>query len=141
MGAEKIKKSDENRPGVRFFARMIDHVLYLLPTYFILNTDSILLMYISIFISVIILEGFLLSSWGYTPGKYLFAIQVRKASLEKLSFAEVAKRTWLVILEGLWLMIPFFSIIGCFASFMRLSKKGKTSWDEKGGFIITKTRA
>jgi len=135
-----LKTSGEERPGVRFFARMVDHILYVFPAFLILNTDSLLQMYISFYISIVIIEGLLLSTWGYTPGKYLFAVQVRRANSEKLSFVEGAKRTWLIIFEGLWLMIPPLSIIGGFTSFVRLSKKGKTSWDEKGGFTVTKTR-
>ncbi len=130
------------RPWPRLFARMIDHVLYAMIAVvlaMILNIEG-LLMYLLVFGSIILSEGFLLSNWGYTPGKWIFAVQVRKANSQKLAFAEAAKRTWRVILEGLWLMIPIFSIIGGLNSFVYLTSKGNTSWDEKGGFIVRKTR-
>jgi uncharacterized RDD family membrane protein YckC len=101
---------------------------------------GVILTWILVFIAIIAAEGFLLSKWGYTLGKYLFAIQVRKSDLQKLSFEEAAKRSWLVIFEGMWLMIPLFSIIGGLNSYVYLTSKGKTSWDEKGGFIVRKAR-
>lgn len=141
--AKMVKNVEEIRPWARLFARMIDHLLYLLGPIlilsFILNIDG-LLMYVLVFGAIIITEGFLLSKWGYTPGKYLFAIQVRRSDSQKLSFAEATKRTWRVLLEGLWLMIPIFSIIGGINSWVYLDSNGKTSWDEKGGFIVRKTR-
>ena len=142
--SETEESTKETRPWIRLFARMVDHLLYalfLLLFIFIndLHTEGFA-MYILIFATIIFTDGLLLSRWGYTPGKYLFAIQVRKSNSLKLSFKEASKRTWGVLFEGLWLMIPIFSIIGGINSFVYLTHKGKTSWDEKGDFVIKKSR-
>jgi len=132
------------RPWSRLFARMVDHILYSLLLVFIIFVFNLyaegFITYILVFSTIIITEALLLSKWGYTPGKYLFAIQVRKLDSSKLSFQEAAKRTWRVLFEGLWLMLPIIGIIGGINAWVYLSSKGQTSWDEKGEFKIKKTR-
>ena len=79
------------RPWPRLFARMIDHVLYAMIAVvlaMILNIEG-LLMYLLVFGSIILSEDFF-SPTGVTPGKWIFAVQV-KSKFPKTRFCRSRK--------------------------------------------------
>lgn len=128
--------TETTRPWARFFARFID---YLIISLLIAFSDFSYLAIVMPFIWIPI-EGKLLSTWGYTPGKWIFAISVRKEGGKLLSFKEATKRAWRVVLEGLYLAIPIISIIGLINAYIQLTHKGITEWDKDGGYVLKRSR-
>ena len=119
------KDSSAVRPLARFIARSMDHALYggllllVMPVFDIwLEGVSFYLFFIG---EIVFLESFLLSKWGYTPAKYLFAIKIRTSNFQKLSFKSAVKRTWRVLFRGLGLMIPIVSIFTALNAYVLLT--------------------
>ena len=139
---EKDIKTDSQRPWSRFLARTIDYCLYGL----IIGTLSGLLgvkgltLWVLFVLGMFLLEGFFLSSWGFTPGKWLFKIKVRRNTGNLVTFKDGVYRAWLVFLRGAWLGIPVLSLVGYLIAYIHLSDEGNTSWDEDLKLTISKGR-
>ncbi len=76
------------------------------------------------------IEALLISTWGYTPGKFLLRIKLLH-NKKKLTFSKSLKRSFLVWVKGIGLGIPFITIITQFSAYLRLYTRMKTSWDEQ----------
>jgi uncharacterized RDD family membrane protein YckC len=77
-----------------------------------------------------VLEAFLLSVWGATPGKALMGVRVRDDHGRKLSFVTAFKRWFLVLIFGRALDFPVFAFIASWLSFARFKRVGSTPWDD-----------
>ena len=97
-------------PWRRFFARWLDLFVYgllwtafgalvlriNLPDIWILRLLSTYLNYLT----MLVVEPILLATWGYTPGKWIFGLQVRDRDGGKISWRDAKNRTWLVFAKG-----------------------------------------
>jgi hypothetical protein len=133
------------RPWVRYWARMFDItsfsliaglILGLLAPDFIARAEPTILGIILIFVWVFI-ESLLLSSFGTTPGKWLFNIKVRLKAERSIVYADALGRSIKVWWRGLGAGVPLITLITALLAYKRLTQKGITSWDEEGGFFIT----
>jgi uncharacterized RDD family membrane protein YckC len=141
-------------PWRRFFARLIDMAIlgdFIIP----------LLVFCLIFLSahtagtiakalenpitlgfvvlglLILIEPVLLSTWGNTPGKWLFGISLRTTDGDKLSFGEALRRSINVVIRGFAFGIPIVSLITLYLASRRLTKTGATSWDRTSQCVVT----
>jgi hypothetical protein len=133
----------QTKPWVRFWARTIDGILFVLlagialaliyPAALKMN-DALLS--IIILFAYVFVEPCMLSSWGTTPGKALLNIRLRKSNGTKPNFSEALSRAFNVWIRGLGLGIPIVALFTQINAYKRLTKDGMTSWDKDGGFKI-----
>lgn len=135
------------RPWVRYWAKQLDFSLAGIPLgglaaflVSVLPAFSGIVFVIIILPICAIVEALLLSTWGYTPGKWLLKVKVRTEAGNRLTFLEALKRSFSVIYHGMGLGIPIISMITSFKSFERLIDNGFTKWDEAGSFTVTHDR-
>lgn len=123
------------RPLVRLLARTIDiciATVLVLILLIILDPAHEVLTPLQPFLSLfawIFIEAFLLSTWGTTPGKWLFDIEVRDKEQKMLNFQQALKRSFKVWRMGLGfgIFLPFMLII----SYVQLVRNGISPWDNK----------
>jgi len=126
---------EPRHPWRRFFARHIDITLAILV---LMSMQVGMLMGLA-WILWIPLEALLLSRWGYTPGKRLFNVTVRRADGALLTFEEALRRTLRVWFFGLGLGLPIVQFITMGFAYHRLTTKGITSWDATENLRVTFT--
>lgn len=141
----KVIPDSQIRPWVRYFARMIDYyfaacfISIFLSVFldFIFEMNIYLLVIIT-FIIWLFIEAFFLSTWGTTPGKWLYNAKVRESSTgEKLIYSKALKRSFLVFWRGVAFGIPIILLFTHYAAYKELIKNGITTWDRDGGYIVT----
>lgn len=74
-------------------------------------------------------EALLLSSFGTTPGKWLFGIRVERLDGGTLTFSQALTRYILLWVKGEWFGVPVVSAIPYFLAYRKLGRTGDTSWD------------
>lgn len=131
---EKIKPNLVN-PWIRFISRMVDYALLSFLLLFLKRwVDFPMYLYSVVpmqFFLWIPFEVILLSSWGYTPGKFLLKTKVRGQFHQKLSFKQSLKRSFSIWVRGLGLGISFLSILTMLVAFFSLKLRGASSWDRE----------
>lgn len=143
----EIKRTDvaQVRPWVRYWARMLDIYSFTLLAGFVLGLifPALNMLEIafgmslySIFIWIFV-ESSLLSTWGTTPGKWLFKTSLRTNAGEKLSFSNALSRSFSVWWRGLGIGFPIASLITLLVAHRKLTIEGVTTWDRKGGFVVS----
>lgn len=131
------------RPWVRYWARTLDICLLTIPIGLLLgifaplfvmqkNNDA-LLGIVALFLYVFV-EALLLSSFGTTPGKWLFKIQLAHASGNPISYAQALTRAIKVWWRGLGIGFPIVVLITNVVAYERLKRYGITSWE--GNFVV-----
>lgn len=131
------------RPWVRFFAKLIDIYIWLffygavfgfLDLY---NPETDLMFYISGLALWPFAEALSISSWGFTPGKWILNTRVLSiASNHKISFRDALLRSLWSFAEGLGFGLPivyFITSLRCYSIYM---KNGITPWDRYFGINI-----
>ena len=79
---------------------------------------------------LMIFEPILLAAWGYTPGKWILGLKVRREDGRKLAWDDAVVRTALVFLYGLGLGIPFVRLWRLGDSQDRCRKEQVLPWDK-----------
>lgn len=140
------------RPWIRYFARSIDMSIWvaittpvvLLPLMHIASkVNYYILSYLVTFVLYILwvpIEALFISKLGYTPGKWILNTRVYDKNGERLTFLKAFSRACNVLIFGKGFEIPIISIITNINSYFRLTERGKTKWDEQGGFIVSHKR-
>lgn len=126
-------------PWRRYFARIIDTMLIAVPVGFslaIFAPDLFeempdLMLGIIIGLAVVPYDGFCLSTWKRTFGKWIMGIFVTKGKNDSLTFEEAFKRSWLVFYRGQGLGIPIVALFTQIHQFNMLKKEGIVSWDKE----------
>ncbi|MFC1708445.1 RDD family protein [Candidatus Omnitrophota bacterium] len=140
------RKEDSLRvhPWVRYWARMLDHWVFLfffsIILVLVIPESSKMNDYVFGFIALlfwVFVEPIFLSTLGFTPGKWLCRITVRNSKEKKLTYADALNRTFNLWTRGLGFGIPFVTMITMLNAFGVLTSKGITSWDKNGGFVIS----
>lgn len=131
------------RPWPRYWARMIDGGIagLLLGTILELagfpakDMNGMVLGIIAVF-AWIPVEGLFLSTWGFTPGKWLLKIRITDGSGSQLDFQRALTRSVRVWTAGLALGIPIATMFTNWYQYDKLKKTGKTTYDRKGELIV-----
>lgn len=148
LNTELLPTSDvkQIRPWVRFWARLIDITVV---SIFVGLLVGILIPHgldwelFSIFIriiSAILLEAFLLSTWGMTLGKSLLQVYVRDTQGRKLNFSQAIKRCISAWTWGLGFGIPVVSLILAYMSYERIQETGVARWDIEADSLVSHKR-
>ena len=89
------------------------------------------------FLPVPFIEAFFLETFGTTPGKKLFNIQLIPANEGKIKYSQAFKRSFSVLIHGCGLGLPIIGLFCSVSAYSDLKKTGKTYWDSKYDFIVT----
>lgn len=139
-------------PWIRYFARSIDTLVFFnLVQYlmFFISSQSYkqalafgrgVPFRIAEYLIWTVIEAFLLSSYGYTLGKWILNVEVRNVKNERLTFNEALKRALEVFFYGEGLSIPFIGLVTNIVQYNRLTRDGITGWDEEGEFIVSHSK-
>jgi uncharacterized RDD family membrane protein YckC len=88
----------------------------------------------------VFVEALLLSTWGTTPGKWLFSTWVSDAMGNRLSFSHALSRAFAVWFRGLGFNLPIVPLITQIVAYVKLRDQGITSWDREGRFAVIHER-
>ena len=144
MASDKKKRRVGLHPWRRCYARVIDYYLFFLLLGIFLPA-SVVEGFISEheFVSALVIiflwvfvESLLLSTWGTTPGKFLFNITLQSEGGEKITFMRGLKRSFSVWLKGCACGVLLINIATMTYSYITLQDKGVTSWDKSGNFTV-----
>ncbi|HSR49982.1 MAG TPA: RDD family protein [Acidobacteriota bacterium] len=124
------------RPWVRYFARWFDFTtaglfvgfaagLFLPPA---VSESNILLGIVFLFAWSVVEAG-LLSTWGWTPGKWLLNVRVRDRDGGKISFGKGLRRMGWVSVLGVGLGIHILALGTLIWSYFHLKEHGDAKWD------------
>jgi uncharacterized RDD family membrane protein YckC len=91
-------------------------------------------------VAMVLLEAFVLSVKGTTPGKWLFGMRVALRSGGAPTFPVALRRTVLVWWRGLGLNLPVVSLITMVVAHSTLTREGETSWDRDTGLVVSHRR-
>lgn len=126
-------------PWRRYLARMLDLSIYSLlwsmvqllllrwnpePSLFINLLDS----YIGLF-TMLILEPIMLSTWGYTPGKFIMGLTVRDGEGQKLTISAAWERTVGMFKWGLGYGIPIYNLVRLWKSRAACLRDEALDWE------------
>ena len=132
------------RPWVRFFARLFDYYFFVIVIgiiFEIVDPDSIIFDHpiaysVVIFFVWIFIESLFLSQFGATLGKMFLKTRVVDRNGNKPSYSDALRRSFGVWLKGEAIGFPIAYFVTWFISYKRLMGKGKTAWDDDGGFTV-----
>ena len=134
----------QTRPWIRYWARMIDFMLFCFIVAIVLGViyppaleipDALFGILILILYNFI--EPVMFAAWGTTPGKALLNVKVRNSNGAKLSFSDAFSRVLKVWFRGEGLGIPIVTFITHIIAYNNLTKQGVTSWDQDGKFTVS----
>lgn len=130
------------RPWPRYLARRIDMGLLALPVGFLWGVALVVLLGPERFQRIpllvhgvvalgltLFIEAWLLSTWGTTPGKWLWAIRLRRPDGARLGYREGLARGAAVFLRGVGLGIPLLTLLAALHGYTRLEAEGVAPWD------------
>ncbi len=138
---EQVKKW--TRPWIRFWARMLDYSLLTYALFFLSGlfhipffiVSPMFLPFVGTFLWIFI-EALLLSTWGRTPGKWLFRIFVHVEGGSRPTYAQALARSFGVWWMGMGAGLPIISLITMIVANVKLSNLGKASWDRLYSFDV-----
>lgn len=87
-----------------------------------------------------LLEPLLLSTWGFTPGKWLFGLAVRNADGGKLTFSQAFGRLSALFGRGEGWGIPFYALYRNYKSMRALEEGEVLLWEETCAYTIRDLR-
>lgn len=135
-------------PWRRFFARWLDLWLYsaLWSAFGMLvlrfnPPDGLFFTLLGSYLNygtMLAVEPLLLSTWGYTPGKWIFGLQVRNREGGKLCWTEAMSRTWQVFAKGEGYGIPIYNLYRYYKSYRVCSDCEFLPWEEECGCPVIK---
>jgi uncharacterized RDD family membrane protein YckC len=117
------------RSGRRLWARALDVIFLAVLTAIPPLADASDVIFRPILFLYVPVEALLLSTVGFTPGKWLLGIFVRDAGGRRLSFRVALRRSAGVFVWGLGLVTVIGPVTALIAH-RRLKKRGATYWDE-----------
>ncbi len=134
-------------PWRRFFARTLDFSMYSFFMSFIqviflhrlITNQGILGTFIEGVVGLLlmlIVEPFLLSNFGTTPGKAIFGLRVESHEGGKLTYYDAFNRTFGMLRYGMGFQIPFYNIIRLIRSYEICKEGGTLPWDELVSYTI-----
>lgn len=91
-------------------------------------------------ILMLLIEPLLLNRFGTTPGKAVFGIRITQENGEMLTVSQGFSRTLGVLIKGMGLSIPIYSIYTHYKSYGRCTDRYIQPWDEGVSYTIKDTR-
>ena len=85
---------------------------------------------------LLIFEPILLAAWGYTPGKWILGLRVRREDGRKLAWDDAVVRTAKVFLYGYGLGIPFINLWRLGTSQDQCQKDQVMPWDKEVRYTV-----
>ncbi len=140
------------RPWIRYWARYFDYTVagfviafsgWLTSPFmmdFLLKEENAIFYNLLVIFFWNFMEAGFLSSWGYTPGKWLLSIAVRDKNGNKLTYKEAITRAFKVYWRGMGIGFPLATIITMIVAHHKLTKFGATSWDKEGESTVKHQR-
>jgi len=135
----KAAADPQQRPWVRYLARIIDYLLFglflkLIGAGAVFHEVGIpVIIFPALFAFVwIIPEATLLSMFGATPGKWLLRTAVIDSFRLKPKFLSALRRSLSVWCNGMGMGVPFITPITLALAYFRLKRRGDTVWDHDG---------
>jgi hypothetical protein len=138
-------------PWRRYFARGIDLALYGLiwtvfchlvirwnPGTFFIN--YIIFGYITCGL-MLLLEPLLLSTWGTTPGKFVFGLRLRDINGEKIDFSMGFKRTFGVFSKGMGYNLPIYTLYTHIKCYQKCDNMDDLPWEEGFNYKLKDKKA
>ncbi len=124
-------------PVVRLLARLVDYALYATAFYAIMQLrgvpyDASLMLNANplMWLPMLAIEAFMLSTWGTTPGKALMGIRMNTfGEVGKLGFFRAFMRSLMAFTLGMGIMMPIMMPVMLALSYMLLRRRGITQWD------------
>lgn len=140
-------KGAQVRPWVRYWARMLDVLVFSLPSGVVIGVfwpeliassdpGSDWALGLIILLVWAFVEPLCLSVFGTTPGKTLFRISLRLRSGQKLDYSAALARSLKVWLRGMGMGLPLVSLFTLIRAYGKLKRGGSTSWDIDWGFEV-----
>lgn len=139
----KETSSERVHPWHRFWARMLDYIIFIfvvrfifsmIPMPFFINyPPSLFIILIFLFCFI---EAGLICSWTSTIGKSLFGIYIRKKDGSKLNYREALCRSLSVWWLGLGAGLPIVMLVTMIVACVKLSNNFITTWDRKGDIVV-----
>ena len=128
----------------RFWARWLDLTVYgtlwWLAMYFSGREIGLVLssawMMLPMYLPWFVLEAWLVSKYGTTPGKWLMGLRVRNEDGSVLSFAAATKRALRVLVSGVGFGWSYIAAICQLMSWFTTRRIGKPIWDYTGGHKV-----
>ena len=133
----------QTRPWIRYWARMIDFILFCVIAGLVLgivyppalDIPDALFGIIFLFLYNFI-EPAMFAAWGTTPGKALLNVKVRNGDGSMLTFSDALSRVFKVWFRGEGLGIPIVALFTQITAYNKLTKQGATSWDQDGNYTV-----
>jgi hypothetical protein len=136
------------RPWRRWLARLLDTTLAALALGIVIgivapdselleNNLGVTLVVLAVWLLV---ESFLLATFGTTPGKALMNIRLSRADGHELTLHQAFARSGRVWFFGMGAGLPIANLVMMVLAYRRLMREGATSWDREGGLVITHGR-
>lgn len=133
-------------PWARFWARIIDFAvggnvllwLFVFPFAPDLPRDGFVTQGFVGPLCWMVVEAFLLTALGTTPGKWVFDIQVQTPGGNLPGFGASVRRCLSVFLRGLGAGIPPFTLVGISVAYSQLMQDGQTAWDRHAGLTVVR---
>ncbi len=131
------------RPWVRYWARNLDMIVAVLLLGIVLGllgfsfetTNGAGYGMLTLFLWVPV-EALLLSTWGYTPGKWLLRIRVTGDDGKQLDAQRAFQRSYRVWLAGIGVGFPLATLVTQWFQYDKLTKTGETTYDRNGHFVV-----
>ena len=131
-------------PWRRYFARALDLSLagilwsalqYLVlhwywPEFGLMGFADTLVSAWGAWLFLLVLEPILLCTWGYTPGKWLLRLKVRREDGSKLDLERAVIRTAWIFLRGFALGVPLLNILCLGTCYDKCVKDQVMPWDQ-----------
>lgn len=143
----KVEKLVAAGPWSRYFARQVDFLLFGFLTWSIFfgllhhdgpapligdrAVDAFLMVPLALFIEVPVYAAL-----GWTPGKWIFGITVRRADGGRLDFGQVLRRNLLLWPFGFGLGLPLINLYFLIRSFFLVREGRQCRWDEEARFLV-----
>jgi hypothetical protein len=91
--------------------------------------------------SPFIADACIVGMFGNSLGKALLRIKVLDSSDKQIGFADALRRNAMLFLYGYWGALPIISFIPHVMAYLRLTEKGATAWDSRGGYKVLRSPA
>ena len=137
-------------PWRRYFARTLDFAIYstLWNVALAMNVNTIqestavgnLLEDILILLIMLLVEPVLLCLFGTTPGKWILGIRVTDNEGRRLTYSEARARTRSVLLRGVGLWLPIYSLYRLWKSYKADSDGETLDWEYHSEIILKDER-
>lgn len=138
-----------HHPWRRYFARMLDAILFIAaagvmlsvmsPTFMRLASEPGAEVWLGVLglLAMVPAESALISLFKTTPGKWMFGIEVVGEDGAPLPFETAIARSFRVWVQGLGFGLPVVAIIPMLFAYKRLTRTGTTLWDTACHAVVT----